>query len=218
MPDPERHVAFCPHCGNTAPQRIVLRHAYTTDWYGSDGQRLPTEDGNPDCEAIVCTCETCNEILLYNGLAVSETGEWPDLQYPRGSQLHTSVPADVRDVYDEAARVKAQAPRAFAILIRRALEDICDDRGVTEGTLAQRIRKLSERGDIPPVLSEVTDVLRVLGNSAAHGSMQAVTVPTTWAIDDFFRAVVEYVYVAPSKLQEFKEKLAHAQSATKSDA
>lgn len=30
----------------------------------------------------------------------------------------------------------------------------------------------------------------------------------TWALSDFFRAVVEYIYVAPSKLKTFREKLA----------
>ncbi len=92
-------------------------------------------------------------------------------------------------------------------MIRRALEAICDDRGIEKGSLVQRLRQLAERGEVPPLLAEVSDTLRILGNLGAHSSDMSVTPPDTWAIDDFFRAIIEYVYVAPSKLNEFKEKL-----------
>ena len=36
------------------------------------------------------------------------------------------------------------------------------------------------------------------------------------ALDDFFRAVVEYIYVSPGKISKFKESLAKLNKAEKS--
>jgi len=187
----------------------VLCHPHSTVWYSTEtGER--TEGAGPDCETIVCVCQTCNQVLVYDGVSRRETGEWPDLQYPETARLHRTVPRSVRDIYNEAALVKAKAPRAFALLIRRGVEAVCEDRGITSGTLADRLKKLAAKGEVPPLLAEMTDAMRTLGNVAAHEPLEVVTVPMTWALDDFFRALVEYVYVAPSKLAEFKKKLSKA--------
>jgi hypothetical protein len=207
MSDESKLIAFCPHCGNTAPQRLAFKHTYHTTWYESDG--TPDDNSGPECEAIVCICETCDQVLLYDGISAQESGALPALRYPLSQRLHDSVPERVRACYEEASRTKLQAPNAFAVMIRRAIEEICDDRKIPSGTLAKRLKKLAERGDIPPTLAEITDVLRLLGNMGAHAATKSVTVPQTWAIDDFFRVVIEYVYVAPSKLAKFRERHGH---------
>ena len=211
MHDHSRHVDFCPHCGNRAPQRVVFEHSYQDAWFSSSGDMLPKDEG-PESEAIICVCETCAGILVYDGIAYSESGAWPELVYPRGASIHRSAPKTVQAIYREAATIKTNAPNAFAILIRKGLEAICDDRGAPTGSLADRLRFLARKGEIPPVLSEVTDALRLLGNTAAHGSLQVIKPPMTWAIDDLFRAVVEYVYVAPSKLEALNKRLMQARS------
>lgn len=204
MADIARHTGFCPHCGNTAPQQVVLRHPYESEWYDPEGKKVI--EVAPECEAIVCICETCNEVLLYDGIAEGLAG-WPPLQYPQSAELADSVPTSVREVYSEASRIKRTAPNAFAVMLRRALEAVCDDRGVDKGALAQRLRKLADRGEVPPLLAEVSDVVRFLGNIGAHASGMSVTPPDTWVLDDFLRAIIEYVYVAPGKLKKYKEKL-----------
>jgi Domain of unknown function (DUF4145) len=206
MDTARHHISFCPHCGNKSPQRVAYEHAYRDRWYGPDGKELPDDEG-PASEAILCICGTCNAALLYDGVAFDESGRWPDLAYPRDSTLPRGVPATVQAIYQEAIYVKRNAPNAFAILIRKGLEAICDDRQAPAGSLATRLRHLVLQGEIPPALAELTDVLRVVGNSAAHSALQSITGPMTWAIDDFFRVVVEYVYVAPEKLREFRERL-----------
>lgn len=92
-------------------------------------------------------------------------------------------------------------------MIRCALEAICDDRDIPRGSLHKRLEELAGRGEIPPRLAEMSTVLRILGNAGAHSSLQSVTVPMTWAMDEFFRAIVEYVYVAPGKLAELSKRL-----------
>jgi len=161
------------------------------------------------CAYYVAVCETCGEILLYRALAVPVEDKdfslahliWPD------PGLHRAVPKVVTECYAEAAKIKNLAPNAFAVQIRRALEALCDDRGAKKGTLRHRLQDLASRGEIPPVLAEMTDALRLLGNIGAHATDQNVKPLHVLAIDDFFRAIIEYVYVAPSKLKEFRDRL-----------
>jgi hypothetical protein len=92
-------------------------------------------------------------------------------------------------------------------MIRRSLEIVCNDRGLSAGNLAKRIKILSDRGEIPPVLSQATDLLRLIGNIAAHGSEQSVHALQVRAIDDFFMAVIEYLYIAPRRISDFERRL-----------
>jgi hypothetical protein len=93
---------------------------------------------------------------------------------------------------------------SLAVLIRRTLEILCNERGVTKGTLAARLKILSDKGELPPILSQTTDLLRLIGNIGAHGSEQSVHPLQVRAIDDFFTAIVEYLYVAPRKIADFQ--------------
>jgi hypothetical protein len=95
--------------------------------------QLSTDEG-PLSEAIVC--ETCSSVLLYDGVSHSETGYWPELAYRETSALSEAVPETVLEIYQEASIVKQNAPNAFAVMIRKSLEAICDDRSVSKGSLA----------------------------------------------------------------------------------
>ena len=206
---------FCPHCGNTAPQSLLFSHSYTSAGYSPEGTK---DEEGPPCTYYAATCATCGDLLLYHSF-LDEHGEQnftsADLMYPKSVELNDSVPDVVRKCFAEAARVQNVAPNAYAVMIRRALEAICDDRGIAKGTLVKRLEALVKKGEIPPTLAEITSVLRVLGNVGAHDTTQSVTVPQTWSMDEFFRAVIEYVYVAPSKLRKFKAKLKKADATRK---
>jgi len=117
------------------------------------------------------------------------------------------VPKHITQIYEEAALIQKASPDAFAVQIRRGLEAICAERGIKGKTLNIGLKELAERGEIPKVLVEATDVLRLLGNVGAHWTGQHVHPSQIPALDDFFKAVVEYIFVAPSKLQEFKNQL-----------
>ena len=206
MADTIRRVLYCPHCGNRAPQCLIR-----TQKHMEKGWSIP--DGSEDehlWSTFIAVCETCRRILLYDNPGdqfEDKDFHYGDLVYPKSGNLHASVPKKIANVYEEAFRIKTIAPNAFAVQIRRALEAICEDRGATEGNLQRRLLKLTEAGDIPPVLSEVSDVLRLIGNIGAHGINDSVHPLQAFALDDFFRAIVEYVYIAPSKLKEFKERM-----------
>jgi len=205
-----RIITFCPHCGNRAPQKLVYTQAYKGRWYSVESGEETRDKEIPPSTYFIAVCETCNEILVYHdavedyeneGIFNSSNLLWPE------SGLHKSVPKIVAECYSEAERIKNLAPNAFAVQIRKALEAICDDRGAKKGVLQYRLVELVSRGEIPKILADMSEVLRVLGNLGAHATEQGIKPILVGAINDFFRAVVEYVYVAPSKLEDFRSRL-----------
>jgi len=87
------------------------------------------------------------------------------------------------------------------------LEALCSDRAAKGQSLFEKLKDLSAKAEIPPVLAEMTDALRLIGNIGAHGIDDSVHPLQASAIDGFFKAIIEYVYVAPAKLREFKESM-----------
>ncbi len=117
------------------------------------------------------------------------------------------MPVRIQQIYAEAVAVMNTGPNAFSGQIRRALEALCDDRGSREGTLASRLSTLVARGELPSALGEMSDGLRLLGNVGVHEKGLDVQAGHVAAINDFFRAIVEYVYVAPQQVREFRTRL-----------
>ncbi len=172
-------------------------------------------DGEKSQEPAIYTvarCETCNEILVYTDheyLGDDSDTPFGDLQFPKQSALTDSVPEAVRSVYKEAVLVRNLSPTAYVILARRVLEEICTERGVKENNLASALAKLAEANVIPKTLSDATTLIRLVGNAGAHASGTKITAPQVWAIDDFIKAIIEYLYVAPAKIGEFKKRFTH---------
>ncbi len=167
-------------------------------------------------------CTTCNGVSLYSGCIKTHYGydaavdfleflEGAVLLWPTPAELHPAVPERVKAIYRDAAAVKQRSASSFAVQIRRAVEAICRDQGEVKGSLAERIKKLADAGKIPGALAEMTDFLRTLGNAAAHDD-EADDIKPGYVepIDEFFRAVIEYVYIAPFKVHEFKDRLENA--------
>lgn len=197
----DTRVEFCPHCCNRAPQTLLLEQIYEDiGWSVSDGEEYPY-----DGTFYVARCETCKAILLYNDI---EGGGFKhaELIFP-DIRIDKSVPENIAKIYDEAIRIKNVAPNAFAVQIRRGLEAICKDRGTTKRTLAEQIKELGEKGELPQTLSEASDILRLIGNIGAHASDEHVHPLQVMAIDNFFKAIVEFIYISPSKIMAFKQSL-----------
>lgn len=55
-----------------------------------------------------------------------------------------------------------------AIMVRRTLEELCEDKGCKGGNLHQRIKELEKCITIPVDLIPALDELRIIGNDAAH--------------------------------------------------
>ena len=184
----------CPHCR-------MPNHLEIADWF-TVPVHLNPGGGHHSGICFVAKCSSCGGSSLYR----TAFGEYPDdfpnakLVWPRNAELPESVPPAVRTRYTEAWRVQHQSPSSYAVQIRRALEAICNDRGLTKGSLQQRLRALESDGHFPSLIADISNALRVLGNLGAHDSDRELTIYDTARIDECFRAILDYLYIMPARL------------------
>ena len=186
----------CGHYGNTAP------FSHVTGWEVQRGDDL--------FYYRVLRCHTCDELTVVGGLGEDVTASlasWPRL-YPATDEVtDDAVPEPIRNTYGEASRIRRRAPNAYAVQIRRALEYLCRHREAKGRNLAEQLRDLARVGVLPATIEEMTAILRVLGNVGAHAGVQNVEPWQADLIDEFFRWVIEYVYIAPARIQAMKKGL-----------
>jgi hypothetical protein len=117
------------------------------------------------------------------------------------------LPSKVAKAYEAAGRVKPVDPNAFAVLLGRVLEHVCEDRGAIGETLNERLGDLAQKGEIPRKLADMAHGLRNLRNVGAHATLGELTESEIPILDDLCRAILEYVYSAPALVARVQERL-----------
>ncbi|MCD2344967.1 DUF4145 domain-containing protein [Ideonella azotifigens] len=80
-----------------------------------------------------------------------------------------AIPATIVKTFEEALSCQAEGMHvAAAIMIRRTLEELCQDKGATGANLKARVNTLQSSVVLPQGLLAAMDDLRLLGNDAAH--------------------------------------------------
>lgn len=197
----------CNHCGNKAPMRIVACHV--------ENEELKDEDGNVvddiDDHYELVRCPACEKIMLRN----YDIGPWMDSQddvtvqvlYPKEPLMIRGLTENVKKAYEAALKVRSIDPNAFAVLLGRVLDKICEDRKATGGSLSQRLDDLAQRGEIPSRLAEMAKSLKNLRNIGAHANLGELTAKEIPFLDDLCRAILEYVYSGPELLSRVQAHL-----------
>lgn len=81
----------------------------------------------------------------------------------------TNIPPSIVKTLEEALACHSDGLHvAAAIMIRRTLEELCEDKKATGANLFERIKALKASVVLPPPLLDALDGLRLLGNDAAH--------------------------------------------------
>ncbi len=207
-----RCILFCMHCGNNAPHKIVFQKDFVSDYIEDEDECLRT----PVAWGVdyLVECQTCSRLSFYENLDcdlanLANSFYTSKLVWPVANieVFSSEVPKSILSIYSEASRIKFLAPNAFAVMIRRALEAVCLDQGVTKHTtLHKSLQELAKQGKLPPLLGEVTDVIKTIGNAGAHAISPPIFNYHVSVIDDFFRVIMEFLYIAPNKLKKFKEE------------
>ena len=195
----------CGHCGNIARMEHVAEYSQTKE-YSDDNSSLQWEAGAV-FELLVCPA--CQGVTLrrYYYHEIRDPEEWPlDVLYPQPEKAPSGLPAKIEAAYQEAARVK-NVPNAYAVLLGRLLEMVCEDRQAVGNTLARKLDNLADRGEIPGPLAEIAHNLRGLRNIGAHAGSVDLTAAEIPLLDDLCRAVLEYVYSAPHLVERVKKRL-----------
>lgn len=81
----------------------------------------------------------------------------------------TNLPQAILATLEEAIRCHAaECYRASALLVRRVLEELCQDKNAAGADLKSRLQQLTGSVVVPKELLDAADELRILGNDAAH--------------------------------------------------
>jgi len=81
----------------------------------------------------------------------------------------TDLPPNILETLEEAIRCHSyKAYKATALMVRRVLEELCEDKGATGNDLKARLQNLGGTITVPNELLDAADELRLLGNDAAH--------------------------------------------------
>ncbi len=151
-------VTTCPVCGNGA----TFLPLTDNDLHFRDngrpkdytvGHRLCP---NPECQAYLFFCKPEYDALI----------TYPSLRIDFKAD---NIKERVRLSLEEAITCHAEGCYiASAIMVRRTLEELCEDKGSKGDNLKKRIEGLKSAVILPLGLLEALDELRLLGNDAAH--------------------------------------------------
>lgn len=158
----------------------------------------------------ICPNETCSLhvfVVIKNDRAVAS---YP----PERIDFDTSeIPKPVSGALEEGIACLAnECFKASAMMVRKCLEEMCNERGATGANLQQRIKSLKDKVILPTDLFDGLDELRLLGNDAAHvESREYDTVGREEVVlaIDFTKEVLKSVYQYASlrqRLQALKRK------------
>lgn len=214
MPFYNSEVRLCGHCGNRTPLRKECV------WRGQE--LMDFRNGEPDRAPYVFamySCETCQGASLFGLSALTSeslVNKRMEPLYPRGPSLappqHTVVgatspiPEDVARAFMAAWPLRHTNPTAFANQIRRALEFVCKDRGAVGTTLHAQLMNLAKREVFPAGLAETASLIKEVGNEGSHAGRDI----DPWdaeLLEELFRSIVDYVYVAPARIARLKQRL-----------
>ena len=209
----EEHILVCHHCGNRVPMEFITAHRGRKLFEEVDATKY-----SEDFDVSVFRCPTCSGISLFADFVAYPT--YSSLAqrriYPPGARLVPEphkvtspdcVPQQVQMLYEEIRPLRHIAPSAFVGQIRRALEFICREEGAKGRTLFDQLRDLTHRGAFPGHFADVTDLMRTVGNLGAHAGDHSIDIWDAELLDDFFRIVIEYLYVTPSRIERMRQRL-----------
>jgi hypothetical protein len=189
---------ICPYCGHKGTFEAISRDRFIQNQYIC-GQRLCPDK---DCQGHLFVVLDRSGNLLFH--------------YPfRNVSLNKEkIPASIIKTFDEAVTCHAQnCFVASAIMIRRTLEEICEERGAVGKDLKTRIRDLQTKTLLPQELFDAMDELSLLSDDAAHIeantfaqiSSQELDVAIEFTIQ-FLKALYQYSSLL-SKMRELKKSI-----------
>jgi hypothetical protein len=207
---------YCDHCGNLAFRRRIGDYFTAPD------------DSGMFTSYILYRCEICGGAVLeqithqlpadYGGSkqprfyqTAAEITRVEQL-WPPSLRLPPEAPARVREIYEEARSVMRRSPSSFVVQIGRALEAVTSDRGTQGHTLNERLNWLIKEGHLPEVFGEMGHISRMFRNWGAHDTEIDVESEDVEVADEFFKAIIEYLYVAPAKVSRVQSLIQQRQS------
>lgn len=160
----------CPHCGNIGSFDTVGR--VVTYNKSAEGKTNKNVVLSFQCATRICPNPQCS------GLVLTVTGGTANLLKILPPEIIdfdvANIPEKIRSSLKELIVCHSVgAFRAAAIMVRRVLEEICENQGVEGANLHTRLQNLESVVIIPKALMNAMFELKLLGNDAAHVESKA---------------------------------------------
>jgi len=209
----------CGHCGNTTPMEIVAEYSGVRSYDDYPRSGIIWEAGTV---YQLLLCPACESISLRSYWWHDRAMEPPDIEfkslYPTQPAAPVGLPESIGRAYDAAQKVRSIDANAYGVLLGRVLELVCQDRHANGRFLGGKLEDLASRGEIPEGLVGVADGLRNLRNVGAHAALGELTPAELPIMDSLCRAILEYVYSAPSLAKQAETRLDELTSASSRDS
>tara|TARA_R110002096_G_scaffold24760_33_gene78106 strand:- start:4031 stop:4486 length:456 start_codon:yes stop_codon:yes gene_type:complete len=127
--------------------------------------------------------------------------------YPNEKKGVEGLPASVEKEFRAAEQVSTISANAYAVLLGRVLDAVCDDRNANGDILHKRLEDLATRNEIPKNLADMAHKLRQLRNVGAHADLGELTDDEVPVLAALCQAVLEYVYSAPMQVARVEQLL-----------
>ena len=211
-----RKTIWCGHCGGQTVFNIRAqgsRNGAVPDDNYKDGQDI-TEWRILECQR--CKKPTLEEIKIAYEFVIDDVyGGMEPVSYkptilypePKTKPPLTNLPKLIEKRYMDALASMDVSPSAFAVLTGKTLEAVCNHEHMTGKTLAAKLNNLIGSARIPPVLAQMAQQIKHIRNLGAHDAEDDVTEEDVPIILDFLEAILEYLYVAPAKIEALQERL-----------
>lgn len=201
----DKLIKLCGHCFNETVHEMINE---------SNGKKLYEQIDSfkyyEPFKFILLKCTTCDCISVYGDFVFSGDKNISHLKllYPLFGELGEAIPLKICEIYKEIRPFREKAPNAFANQIRIALELICKDKQAKGNNLFNKLNDLSERGIFPgQIMSDMAHIIRYIGNIGSHASEIELDIWDVQLLDDIFRMIIDYTYMAPDKLNNLKRRM-----------
>lgn len=198
----------CSHCGNYAPMSIASSYFLSTrteSYYPEDPPDIDYKEGYI-YELLFCLACKNATLRKYLNADYLEDNIEEEILYPSQRVKLFYLPDLVREAYNAALKARNIDANAYAILLCRMLEMVCQDRKVEGENLYEKLKLLASNGEIPNNLVGVTHGLRQLRNISVHEPVEGLSEEEIPILDDLSRAVLEYIYIAPALARQAEIK------------
>jgi hypothetical protein len=196
-------------CGHCQQKNVWVQSEIETDLTPTP----ETDEISVQTQYILLMCATCwrPTLISIEKAYANVDAEWlqsiPKILYPQTQTSISNLPPKVEQRYKAALKVKYIEPNSFAVMVGKTLEAICNHEQITGKNLAEKIDQLAKQGRIPQTLAEMSHQLRQIRNLGAHDNDDEVTNSDVPIILDFLEAILEYLYIAPIKINLLRERL-----------
>ena len=196
-------VYTCPHC------QTISQHEWQVSLFQEDiNEAASQKAGGQKSEkqinhTSIARCISCgnkslwqNENLVYPLVAI----------FPKpNSEMSISV----LSLYNEAGEISNKSPRGACALLRLAIQLLCKELGEEGKDINTDVKNLVKKG-LPEIVKQSLDIVRVVGNKAAHPGQIELDVDNPETAESLFELVnliVEYMIAMPKRVRGMYNKL-----------